>query len=180
MSNLLKLNFFTNNYHNELLILQVPLNSGLNFLFLLQHFFDADSNPNPPMPLSIVPSTVCLHVPEVHAENVPAASPTNVSTGVSLVTVVPTNVPHVDMSHDAIPTDLQAAVDISHVDIPIDLHVDIPHSIPTDLPPLDLNSETTISPQNHATQHVSAPTSIHPMNTRALNMELSSLKFLFL
>ncbi|KAL6993627.1 hypothetical protein U1Q18_011739, partial [Sarracenia purpurea var. burkii] len=120
------------------------------------------------MPLSMVPSTVHLHVPEVPATNVPATSSTNVSVGVSPVTVVPTNVSHVDISNDTtVPTDFHAASDISHVNTTIDVHVDIPHTIPTDLPPTDLNSKTTISTQNHATQHVSAPTSIHPMMSRA-------------
>ncbi|KAL6959894.1 hypothetical protein U1Q18_040043 [Sarracenia purpurea var. burkii] len=106
------------------------------------------------MPLSIVPSTVRHHVPEIHAENVPAASPTNVSAGVAPVTIVPTNVPHVDLPHVAIPTDF-------HVDIP---HATIHHVvIPTDLPHLDPNFETTTSTQNHATQNISIPISIHPM-----------------
>ncbi|KAL6953170.1 hypothetical protein U1Q18_046828 [Sarracenia purpurea var. burkii] len=73
------------------------------------------------MPLSMV---VHLHVPEVPAANVPATSSTNVSTGVSPITVVPTNVPHVDISNDTIvPTDFHAVGDISHVNTPIDLHV---------------------------------------------------------
>ncbi|KAL7000837.1 Homeobox protein HD-1, partial [Sarracenia purpurea var. burkii] len=116
------------------------------------------------MPLSMVPPIVHFHVPEVPAANVLTASSPNASSH----NASSPNVSHVDISNDTtVPTDFHTAGHSSHVNTPIDFHVDIPHSVPTNLQPRDLNSETTVSAQNHATPYVSAPTSVHLMMTRA-------------
>ncbi|KAL6985185.1 hypothetical protein U1Q18_018562 [Sarracenia purpurea var. burkii] len=102
------------------------------------------------MPLSMVPPTVQFHVPAVPTATVPAAYSSAASS--SAVPIVPPNISAASSS--------AANVSSPHVNAPFDSHVDIPTSA-------SLNSETIVAAQNPATTHVSAPTSVHPMMTRA-------------